>query len=143
AGTDANLPKCVERGVWVPIPREPPPGPLLLRLKDLDPDESAAVKRRGIMTFHLVGCTGHFGRPGPQAKVAAAMARQIARPHAFGGTRHAIAPSFFYHLGDIVYKDEDRTDPERANQQKLYHEHLYTPYAGYGRPLFAIAGNHD
>jgi hypothetical protein len=141
--SDLGLPKCVELGVWVPIPREPPAGPLLLRLKDVDPDESAAVKRRGVMTFHMTGCTGHFGRPVQQAKVAAAMARQIADPRCFGGTKHAVAPSFFYHLGDIVYKDKDKTDRERADQQKLYDEHFYTPYAGYGRSIFAIAGNHD
>jgi hypothetical protein len=115
----------------------------MLRLKDVDPDESAAVKRRGVMTFHMTGCTGHFGRPVPQAKVAAAMARQIAEPHCFGGTKHAVAPSFFYHLGDIVYKDEDKTDQERANQQKLFNEHFYTPYGDYNRNIFAIAGNHD
>jgi hypothetical protein len=133
----------VERGVWVPIPREVPTGPLLLRLKDVDAGESAAVKRRGVMTFHMTGCTGHFGRPVPQARVAAAMARQIANPRCFGGSKDAVAASFFYHLGDIVYKDEDKTDPERADQQKLYNEHFYTPYHGYGRSIFAIAGNHD
>ena len=51
--------------------------------------------------------------------------------------------SFFFHLGDIVYKDEDKTDLQRADQQKLYNEHFYTPYAGYPRNIFAIAGNHD
>jgi acid phosphatase type 7 len=143
ASTNLDLWKCVEDGVWVPIPREPPPGPLMLRLKDVDPDESAAVKRNGVMTFHMTGCSGHFGHPHPQTEVAAAMARQIAEPHCFGGTKHAVAPSFFYHLGDIVYKDQDKTDPERADQQKLFNEHFYTPYSRYGRNIFAIAGNHD
>jgi hypothetical protein len=115
----------------------------MLRLKDVDANESASVKRRGVMTMHMTGCSGHFGRPVPQAKVAAAMIRQIAEPRAFGGTKNAVAPSFFYHLGDIVYKDEDKSDEERANQQKLYSEHFYTPYSGYGRSIFAIAGNHD
>ncbi len=143
ADTDLNPLKCVEQGVWVPIPREPSSGPLMLRLKDIDPDESAAVKRRGLMTFHMTGCTGHFGYPVPQARVAAAMSRQIAEPHCFGGSKRAVAPSFFYHLGDIVYKDEDRSDVDRADQQKLFNEHFYTPYSGYGRNIFAIAGNHD
>jgi hypothetical protein len=115
----------------------------MLRLKDVDPDESAAVKRSGVMTFHMTGCSGHFGHPLPQAKVAAAMAQQIAEPHCIGGTKHAVAPSFFYHLGDIVYKDEDKTEEERSDQQKLYNEHFYTPYARYERNIFAIAGNHD
>jgi hypothetical protein len=140
---ELDLQKCVEHGVWVPIPRESPPGPLMLRLKDVDSKESAAVKRNGVMTFHMTGCTGHFGHPVPQAKVATAMARQITAPHSFGGTKHAVAPSFFYHLGDIVYKDEDKSDQERADQQKLYNEHFYVPYSGYGRNIFAIAGNHD
>src|SRR5262249_19825765 len=125
AGTDLPLPKSVEKGGWGPIPPEPRPRPLMLPLKDVGPHQSPPVKRRRVMTFHMTGCTGHVGRPVPQAKVAAAMARQIAEPHCFGGTKHAVAPSFFYHLGDIVYKDEDKTDQERANQQKLFNEHFY------------------
>jgi hypothetical protein len=138
-----EFPKCVEHGVWTPIPEPQPSGRLLLRFKDVDPRESAAVKHRGIMTFHMVGCTGHFGRPVPQAKVAATMARQIAAPHVFGGTKKARPPSFFFHLGDIVYKDDDKSDAQRADQQLLYHQHFFAPYAGYDRSIFAIAGNHD
>jgi hypothetical protein len=115
----------------------------VLRLKDVDAAESAAIKKQGVMTFHAAGCTGHFGRHIPKVKVAEAMARQIAEPRSFGGDRRALAPSFFFHLGDVVYKDDDRTDPQRADQQKLFNEHFYSPYAGYGRNIFAIAGNHD
>ena len=143
ATTEPDLPKCVEQGVWVPIPRQPPPGRLMLRLKEVDPDESAAVKRRGVMTFHLTGCTGDFANALPQTKVAAAMVRQVADPHCFDGTKDAVAPSFFYHLGDIVYKDEDKTDPGRADQQHLYNEQFFLPYSRYGRRILAIAGNHD
>jgi hypothetical protein len=71
------------------------------------------------------------------------MTRQVEDPRCFGGLPNAVPASFFYHLGDIVYKDEDKTDVERADQQKLYNEHFYTPYASYPRNIFAIAGNHD
>ena len=41
---------------------------------------------------------------------------------------------FFYHLGDIVY-----LHGERAH----YRAQFFEPYAGYGAPIVAIAGNHD
>jgi hypothetical protein len=132
---------CVEHHGWTPIPRPQPAGPLLLRLKDVDPDESAAVKERRVMTFHMTGCTGHYQDHVPETRVAAAMSQQIDDPHCFGGEAKAVAPSFFFHLGDIVYKGED--DPEAKDQQKLFNEHFYTPYAGYARNIFALAGNHD
>ena len=44
------------------------------------------------------------------------------------------APSFFYHLGDVVYFDGER------NQ---YSPQFYDPYLHYPAPIFAIPGNHD
>jgi predicted phosphodiesterase len=41
---------------------------------------------------------------------------------------------FFCHLGDIVY-----LYGERAH----YRAQFFEPYAGYGAPIMAIAGNHD
>jgi acid phosphatase type 7 len=136
-------PPCVEHGVWISIPKAPPSGPLLLKLKDVDEAESQAVKERGVMSFHTAGCTGHFQNHVPETAVAQAMAKQVADPHCHGGLAGAVPASFFFHLGDIVYKDEDKTDLERADQQKLYNEHFYAPYAGYPRNIFAVAGNHD
>jgi hypothetical protein len=115
----------------------------MLRLKDVDESESQAVKDRGVMTFHLAGCTGHFQDHAPENAVAQAMSKQLADPRCYGGLEKAVPASFFFHLGDIVYKDEDKTDLERADQQKLYNEHFYAPYAGYARNIFAIGGNHD
>src|SRR5262249_15527566 len=131
---------CVEHGTWTAIPRPCPDGPLLLRLKDVDADEARAVKERRVMTFHTTGCTGHFQDHVPETRVAAAMARQIADPHCFGGDEAAVAPSFFLHLGDIVYKGED-TDAQAKDQHKLFNEHFFAPYAGYARNIFALAGN--
>jgi hypothetical protein len=109
----------------------------------VDAAESRSVKERGVMSFHLTGCTGHFTDHVPETAVAQAMTKQVADPHCYGGSAGAVPASFFFHLGDLVYKDEDKTDAERANQQKLYNEHFYAPYASYPRNIFAIAGNHD
>jgi len=43
-------------------------------------------------------------------------------------------PSFFYHLGDVVYYDG-----ESAN----YWPEFYEPYLNYNAPIVAIPGNHD
>jgi hypothetical protein len=136
-------PPCVELGIWTPIPAERPPGPLLLKFKAIDAVESAAVKDSGVMSFHMTGCTGDFANHLPETAVARAMTRQVEDPRCYGGCSWAMPASFFFHLGDIVYKDEDKTDAERADQQKLYNEHFYTPYGTYPRNIFALAGNHD
>jgi hypothetical protein len=146
--------KCVEDGVWTPLPVAVPDGDLRLRLKDVDPDASRAIKkRRGVMSFHLAGCTGDPVHPEPLAKVAEAMARQVADPRAHGGDAGAAPASFFFHLGDIVYKPEKpkheqpkephAKDPHAKDQSLLYNQHFYAPYRGYARSIFAIAGNHD
>jgi hypothetical protein len=95
------------------------------------------------MTFHVTGCTGHYDNHVPQSKVAEAMARQAAQPHCYGGSARAVAASFFFHLGDIVYKGENPDDAERADMRKLFAEQFYAAYAGYPRNIFAIPGNHD
>jgi hypothetical protein len=91
----------------------------------------------------MTGCTGQLTNHVSETAVARAMAKQVEEPRCYGGHKKAAPASFFFHLGDIVYKDEDKTDLERADQQMLYNEHFYTPYAGYPRNIFAIAGNHD
>ena len=44
------------------------------------------------------------------------------------------SPSFFYHLGDVVYYD---------GEIKNYYWEFYEPYMHYPAPIFAIPGNHD
>jgi acid phosphatase type 7 len=48
-----------------------------------------------------------------------------------------------FHLGDLVYKDEDPSDPEGKDQALMYNSQFYAQYTSYGRNIFAIAGNHD
>lgn len=93
------------------------------------------------MTFHLAGCTGDYSWHVPQRSVAGAMASQVND----GGSASspATTASFFFHLGDVVYKDEDATDPGGDDQSRMYNEQFYAPYSDYDRPIFAIAGNHD
>jgi len=52
----------------------------------------------------------------------------------FSGSDPSTHPSFFYHLGDVVYYDG-----ELAN----YFPEFYEPYINYPAPIFAIPGNHD
>ena len=71
------------------------------------------------------------------------MAAQIANPHANGGNPAAVGASFLFHLGDVVYKDEDPSDLEGKDQATMYNSQFYAQYANYGREIFAIPGNHD
>src|SRR5260370_9992440 len=142
-GSRSCYPPCVEHGIWTPIPVAPPSGAHRVRLRDIEPDESHTVKQRGVMTFHTVGCSGDFKDHVPGFQVAKAMAAQISDPRAGGGSSAAVAASFLYHLGDLVYKDEDPSDPEGKDQALMYNSEFYAQYTSYGRNIFAIAGNHD
>src|SRR3974390_3123145 len=142
-GATPSYPPCVEHGIWTPIPAPPPSGAHRITLKDIDPDESRAVKQRGVMTFHTVGCTGDFKDHVPGLQVAKAMAAKISDPRAGGGSSAAVTASFLFHLGDLVYKDEDPSDPEGKDQALMYNPEFYAQYTSYGRNIFAIAGNHD
>jgi Calcineurin-like phosphoesterase len=136
-------PPCVEHGIWTPIPRYPPDDADSIKLKEIDPDESRSVKQRGVMSFHTIGCSGDFGNHVPGLEVAKAMAAQVADPHAGGGSASAVPASFLFHLGDVVYKDEDPSDPNAKDQSSMYNSQFYTQYTSYRRQIFAIAGNHD
>ena len=138
-----SYPACVEHGVWNPIPVEPPGGPHHLKLKDVDVDQSHTIRERGTITFHAVGCSGDFKEHLPGLLVAKAMAAQISDPHGTGGNPAAVGSSFLFHLGDLVYKDEDPSDPDGKDQTSMYNAQFYAQYASYGREIFAIAGNHD
>jgi calcineurin-like phosphoesterase family protein len=114
-----------------------------MKFKDVDPEESRTVRERGVLSFHAVGCSGDFKEHRAGLAVANAMAAQIAKPDTVGGSATAVGASFFFHLGDVVYKDEDSTDPVGKDQATMYSAQFYGQYANYGREIFAIAGNHD
>jgi hypothetical protein len=134
---------CVERGVWSPIPVEPPGGPHHLKLKNVDANEAQAIRERGIISFHAVGCSGNFKDHLPGSMVAKAMAAQINNPRVYAGSQAAVGASFLFHLGDLVYKDEDQADPDGKDQATMYNSQFYVQFANYSREIFAIPGNHD
>src|SRR5207302_6031238 len=89
---------------------------------------SRAIQEAGQIAFHMVGDTGGFHGRGAQQNVADQMTRQI------HDCDLAEQPSFFYHLGDIVYF---------RGEEAHYHDQFYHPYQNYPAPIFAIPGNHD
>ncbi len=52
----------------------------------------------------------------------------------FDEANAADAPSFFFHLGDVVYYFGEAT---------YYYDQFYEPYRNYPVPILAIPGNHD
>jgi len=104
----------MENGRWTPLPVPPPSGRLkayTLRLKDVHRQEARRIKAAGAMTFHVVGCTGTFNDHVPQQSVARVMAAQV-RDRGTDGCDDQIIQraSFLYHLGDVVYKNENKLD---------------------------------
>jgi hypothetical protein len=71
------------------------------------------------------------------------MAAQAEDARVGGGSEDAKKAAFLFHLGDIIYKDEDKKNPTREDMQKLFNEQFYETYNTYPREIFAIPGNHD
>jgi len=104
---------------------------LVMQLADvIGQDAVDAIKQTGRIVFHSVGDTGadkEF-RVVDEADVTALMVKDLASPIP------AERPSFFYHLGDVVYE---------FGQPDCYYAQFYEPFCMYNAPIFAIPGNHD
>ena len=112
-----------------PQPLPPPTGDAPFRLElsaMIGADAAAAIEQRGSLAFHTVGDTGGVKSPEPQEIVSMWM------EHDFDAADPP--PSFFYHLGDVVYFEGARSS---------YYDQFYDPYLHYAAPIFAIGGNHD
>jgi hypothetical protein len=110
--------------------RLPPPlgePPYHYDLVSAIPDIDQIAKKAGKIVFHTVGDTGGIKNPEYQRDVAAAMKDDLNNPK---GER----PSFFYHLGDVVYYN---------GEYQQYYDQFYEPYDHYEAPIFSIPGNHD
>ena len=81
----------------------------------------------GKISFHTVGDTGGIKQSDYQTSIAAAMKSDLFQS---AGER----PSFFYHLGDVVYYNGEVDE---------YYAQFYDPYNHYDAPIFSIPGNHD
>ena len=94
----------------------------------LDRQTVQGIKDARKLVFHSVGDTGGVNTPTYIEAVTKCMENDLmllAPPN---------RPSFFYHLGDVVYYDG-----ESAN----YWPEFYEPYMNYHAPIVAIPGNHD
>ncbi|MCU1313530.1 MAG: hypothetical protein JWM54_1287 [Acidobacteriaceae bacterium] len=128
--TDQNLfgPARVEP---FPKPRSGAPEPVL-QLADVLGSQGAAhvaaIQQSGQIVFHTVGDTGSTKGPATQSLVADKMVADFTEANA------ADVPSFFYHLGDVVYN---------FGEAAYYYDQFYEPYRNYPAPIIAIPGNHD
>jgi hypothetical protein len=87
-----------------------------------------AIHHAKQIVFHSVGDTGSVIGPATQSLVADKMVSD------FDEAKVADVPSFFFHLGDVVYFFGEAT---------YYYDQFYETYRDYPAPIFAIAGNHD
>ena len=90
--------------------------------------KEAAIQKAGQLVFHCVGDTGSVTGPGTQALVADKMVTD------FDEANPADVPSFFFHLGDVVYYFGEAT---------YYYDQFYEPFRNYPAPILAVPGNHD
>src|ERR1700761_3642365 len=87
-----------------------------------------AIEREKQIVFHSVGDTGSVVGPETQSLVADKMVSD------FDEANPADVPSFFFHLGDVVYYFGEST---------YYYDQFYEPYRQYPAPIIAIPGTHD
>ncbi len=90
--------------------------------------QTKAIQAAGQIVFHSVGDTGSVVGPATQSLVADKMVTD------FTETNAADVPSFFFHLGDVVYYFGEST---------YYYDQFFEPYRNYPAPIIAIPGNHD
>ena len=88
----------------------------------------ATLEQAGQIVFHAVGDTGSVKGPTSQSLVADKMVSD------FTEDDPADVPSFFFHIGDVVYN---------FGEAQYYYDQFYDPYRDYPAPIIAIPGNHD
>jgi hypothetical protein len=88
----------------------------------------ATIQKSGQIVFHSVGDTGSVVGPETESLVSDKMASD------FDEANSADVPSFFFHLGDVVYYFGEAT---------YYYDQFYEPFRSYPAPILAIPGNHD
>jgi len=86
------------------------------------------ITQAGQIVFHSVGDTGSDIGPATQSLVADKMVSD------FTEDDPADVPSFFYHLGDVVYY---------FGESQYYYDQFFEPYRSYPAPILGIPGNHD
>jgi hypothetical protein len=132
-GSDSGLYKKVDSTLLEAIPsaRGGAAEPLLTLTDVLGASgaaQVAAIEKSGQIVFHSVGDTGSVKGPTTQSQVADKMVAD------FSEEDPADVPTFFFHLGDVVYS---------FGEAKYYYDQFYEPYREYPAPIIAIPGNHD
>jgi Calcineurin-like phosphoesterase len=89
--------------------------------------EISRINAAGQLVIHAVGDTGDINGLGLTKDLALQMGTQYSNTD-------PKRPSFFFHLGDVVYYNGVSTD---------YRDQFYDPYKFYPPVIFAIPGNHD
>jgi Calcineurin-like phosphoesterase len=130
---------------YVKIPKAPPQN-LVLPLEIVVPGITTELNKAGKLVFHTCGDTGPIKGEEVIKLVAQQMETQFIGAPKLGApatldpdkptSTHPDKgdPSFFYHLGDVVYFNGLVRD---------YQAQFYEPYQFYPTLIFAIAGNHD
>jgi len=122
-----NPPRIIE---FEPIPASFTPrkqAPFRMDLAEvIPPAEVQELADAGRMVFHCMGDTGGVKRPEAQALVARGLEQSL--------QMEKMAPSFCYHLGDVIYYTGEVSE---------YYPQFYGPYENYPLPIVAIPGNHD
>lgn len=130
---------------FVKVPK-PPPQNLVLQLETAIPGITDKLNQAKKLVLHTVGDTGPISGDEVIKLVADQMEAQFAgapklgnattlNPNTVSPTQPEKGdPSFFYHLGDVVYFNGLVRD---------YPTQFFEPYQFYPALIFAIAGNHD
>jgi hypothetical protein len=101
----------------------------------LTAEEIKEITDAGSMSFHCIGDTGGVKNPEPQQLVERGLEQSLHTGNIAPSLRAAsMAPSFCYHLGDVVYYNGEIAE---------YFPQFYDPYEHYPLPILAIPGNHD
>ncbi|HLW64043.1 MAG TPA: metallophosphoesterase [Gemmataceae bacterium] len=117
-------------GKWFDLPPATGVPPYRLDLASiLSDDHYKKITRSKRLVFHTVGDTGGVNTTTYQQHVESFMELDFS-----ADDTDPANPSFFYHLGDVVYYDGEVTN---------YYWEYYEPYLHYPAPIFAIPGNHD
>lgn len=130
---------------FIKIPK-PPPKSFALSLESVMPGITGKLTQAKKVVFHTVGDTGPIHGDDVIKLVADEMESQFINAPKLGNARSLDPnnvsapspergdPSFFYHLGDVVYFNGVSTQ---------YPAQFYEPYQYYPGHIFAIPGNHD
>src|SRR5215467_9125107 len=103
-----------------PLPRPLGQPPYHYDLEAAAPGITAKVEKFGQLVFHTVGDTGGIKNSDYQAAVAGQMKTDLINPN------EAARPSFFFHLGDVVYYNGEVDE---------YYDQFYSPYDHYDPPI--------